>query len=320
MIDESRFDGLPRWGFATPGAFRDDLTRRALAGAKTATASLLVEYEMEGEPLPKVGSRQVLVGSMDQPLAMVETTGVRVVRLAEVGDAHAIDEGEEFADAAEFRVAHLRAWNREIDELRAGLGDPAFTLTEDALVVAERFRAVEVLGPDPGAGITVRPAMPADRSAVDGFLAAHDAAVVARRHELIDATRHPALIAEADGALAGVATWIAADGSVELLTLHAASPWGGVGSALIAAARTVGSGVGAARLWLVTTNDNLDALRFYQRRGLRLVRVDAGAVDRSRATLKPSIPAVGLFGIPIRDELELEMEVDLVDAVVAGGS
>ena len=60
------------------------------------------------------------------------------------------------------------------------------------------------------------------------------------------------------------------------------------------------------RLWLVTTNDNLDALRFYQRRGLRIVAVSPGAVDRSRA-LKPEIPRLGAYGIPLRDEIVLEL-------------
>ena len=60
------------------------------------------------------------------------------------------------------------------------------------------------------------------------------------------------------------------------------------------------------RLWLITTNDNLDALRFYQRRGLRLAALRPGAVDESRAALKPSIAEVGEYGIPIRDEIVLE--------------
>jgi uncharacterized protein YhfF/N-acetylglutamate synthase-like GNAT family acetyltransferase len=310
VIDESRLGGLPRWGFATPGALRDDLTRRALAGVKTATAALVAEYEIEDEALPVPGARQVLVDSAERPVAIVETTSVRVVPLADVDDSHAIDEGEGYPDAAAFREAHERYWHGELDVIRAGLGDPAFTLTDDTPVVAERFLVAEVLGPDAGPRTSVRPAMPADRPAVDAFLAAREAALVARRDELVDARLHPALIAEADGALAGVATWIAADGQLELLTLHVAEQWSGAGSALIAAARTVTRAIGARRLWLITTNDNLDALRFYQRRGLRLVKVDPGAVDRSRATCKPSIPAVGAFGIPIRDELELELVVD----------
>ena len=97
---------------------------------------------------------------------------------------------------------------------------------------------------------------------------------------------------------------------MEVLTLHAAQQWAGAGSALLAAARRVAEASGARRLWLITTNDNVDALRFYQRRGYRLARVDAGAVDRSRAALKPAIPEVGAHGIPLRDELELELLLD----------
>ena len=64
--------------------------------------------------------------------------------------------------------------------------------------------------------------------------------------------------------------------------------------------------VNGTRLWVITTNDNIDALRFYQRRGFCLVCVHRGAVDRSRASLKPEIPLAGNYGIPLRDELELE--------------
>ena len=60
---------------------------------------------------------------------------------------------------------------------------------------------------------------------------------------------------------------------------------------------------------MVTTNDNVDALRFYQRRGFRLVGLRAGGVDQSRAALKPEIPLAGSYGIPLRDELELELDL-----------
>ena len=63
---------------------------------------------------------------------------------------------------------------------------------------------------------------------------------------------------------------------------------------------------GCARLWLITTNDNVGALRFYQRRGFVLAALHRGAVDRSQATLKPEIPRLGDHGIALRDELELE--------------
>jgi ribosomal protein S18 acetylase RimI-like enzyme len=60
---------------------------------------------------------------------------------------------------------------------------------------------------------------------------------------------------------------------------------------------------------LVTTNDNVDAIRFYQRRGYRIASIDRGAVDRARS-IKPSIPLIGFHGIPIRDELTLVKDLD----------
>ncbi len=95
---------------------------------------------------------------------------------------------------------------------------------------------------------------------------------------------------------------------MEILTLHASRQWSGIGSALIAAARRVAEASGAWRLWLITTNDNVDALRFYQRRGFRLAAVRPGAVDRTRQR-KPEIPRTGDFGIPLRDEIDLSCPV-----------
>ena len=63
---------------------------------------------------------------------------------------------------------------------------------------------------------------------------------------------------------------------------------------------------GCARLWLITTNDNIRALRFYQKRGMVLAALHRGALDESRR-LKPSIPLVGMDGIPLRDEIEFEL-------------
>jgi hypothetical protein len=72
-----------------------------------------------------------------------------------------------------------------------------------------------------------------------------------------------------------------------------------------AAGRFLGMASGR-RVWLVTTNDNLDAPRFYQRRGFVISEFRRGALDNARRTLKPQIASVGDYGIPIRDELELE--------------
>ena len=147
MSDRSEDPELDAWGFAFPGPLRDELTALALAGTKTTTAGLFAEYEADGDVVSVPGAREVLVDSYERPVAIIETVSPRVVRLADVDDQHAIDEGEGFANAAEFRVSHERFWNGYINDLRAQI-DPAFTIDDDTLVVLQRFRVVERLDPD----------------------------------------------------------------------------------------------------------------------------------------------------------------------------
>ena len=90
---------------------------------------------------------------------------------------------------------------------------------------------------------------------------------MARRGELVDALRHPAVLAWSDAELVGVATYVVDGDACELLTLHAETRRSGVGTALVDAVRTRALDAGCGLLWVVTTNDNVDALRFYQRRG-----------------------------------------------------
>lgn len=66
---------------------------------------------------------------------------------------------------------------------------------------------------------------------------------------------------------------------------------------------------GCHRLWLVATNDNLHALRWYQRRGFHMVQVHRNSMERERA-MKPLIPLIGSNRIPLRDEIELEIRLD----------
>jgi len=100
------------------------------------------------------------------------------------------------------------------------------------------------------------------------------------------------------------------DGDEFELTAIAAEPAGhGTGTALVEALAALVHAQGGAVIRVVTTNDNLDALAFYQRRGFRLCEVRLGAVDTARRTLKPAIPVMGQHGIEMHDEIELAMEV-----------
>jgi uncharacterized protein YhfF len=136
--------GLDASGFAFPGPLRDELTALALAGTKTTTAGLFAELEADGEMLAVPGVREVLLDSDERPVAVLEIVASRVVRLADVDDQHAIDEGEGYADAAAFRVSHERFWNGYIDDLRRRIGAD-FAIDDDTLVVLQRFKVVERL-------------------------------------------------------------------------------------------------------------------------------------------------------------------------------
>jgi ribosomal protein S18 acetylase RimI-like enzyme len=152
----------------------------------------------------------------------------------------------------------------------------------------------------------VRSAGPDDRAWIEEVLVGRWGSTdIASRRGTQAAATLPALLAENDGERVGLLTFHEADGQLEVVTLDALVDSVGVGTALLARAREIASEHGHSRVWLVTSNDNLRALRFYQRRGFRLVAVHVGGVDDARV-YKPSIPTAGLDGIPVHDEIELE--------------
>jgi ribosomal protein S18 acetylase RimI-like enzyme len=157
--------------------------------------------------------------------------------------------------------------------------------------------------------VDVRALVPSDEPAASSLLdSGLGGRQQARLGELHDVLALPGFGAwDGDvGRLIGVATYQVDDERAELAAIAVASDRrrDGIGSRLI---DVVVDGViasGVRELWLVTTNDNVDALRLYQRRDFRLTELHAGAIDRARE-LKPVIPSTGEYGIPMRDELVL---------------
>lgn len=135
-------DALPRARFGFPGRIRDELVASILAGHKTSTASLLVEFEQAHALLPQPGERSVLVDSADRRVAILVETAVETRRLVDVDGNHALAEGEDYRGAADWRAAHERFWSSP--EMREELPD-GFNLTDDTPVVLERFKVVERL-------------------------------------------------------------------------------------------------------------------------------------------------------------------------------
>ena len=151
--------------------------------------------------------------------------------------------------------------------------------------------------------VTIRALGDADLPWAERLLSGFGGRLQVRLGSVVDPLTLSGLIAERDGEPVGIVTYEPDGDDVEVVYIEVTDKHQGVGTRLLDAveARTE-----ARRLWLVTTNDNLDALRFYQRRGFRITLVRPGATDEARRTLKPSIAEVGSFGIPIRDEIVLE--------------
>jgi 2-oxo-4-hydroxy-4-carboxy--5-ureidoimidazoline (OHCU) decarboxylase/GNAT superfamily N-acetyltransferase len=160
------------------------------------------------------------------------------------------------------------------------------------------------------ADVAVRDLAPADLEWARALVARHQGGthLVARLGELLDPTTMEGLVAEADGRPVGLASVLeTADLGLEVALLVAEPRGAGVGSALLETARQVAVASGHHRLWLVTTNDNLEAIHFYLRRGMRVAAVHDGAVTVDRL-LKPEIPERNADnGLLVEDLVEFEL-------------
>jgi GNAT superfamily N-acetyltransferase len=154
---------------------------------------------------------------------------------------------------------------------------------------------------------TIRSIEPADKPWVLRFL--HErwgSDRMAAHGVLFFPADHAGFIAERGGEPAGLLTYEIAGDACEITLIDSGPQHAGIGTMLIRAVEDAARRAGCRRLWLVTTNDNVDALRFYQRRGFVLAALRPKALEAARR-LKPEIPLVGDYGILLRDEIEVEM-------------
>jgi ribosomal protein S18 acetylase RimI-like enzyme len=153
---------------------------------------------------------------------------------------------------------------------------------------------------------TVRELTPEDKPFVQSVLRRYWASLVqvsrGRKHQ---ADELPGFAAMRQGEAVGLLTYDIQGDECEVVTHNSLAGHGGIGSCLLAAVRAKAREAECHRLWLVTTNDNTPALRFYQRRDFDLVAIHRNAVKEARK-LKPEIPDVGMDGIHIRHEIEME--------------
>ncbi len=164
--------------------------------------------------------------------------------------------------------------------------------------------------------IRVRPIEHGDRSWVARRLEdAFGGVTVARKGVLIDASVLPGFVATDGGRPVGLLAYDAAHGQCEVVAIISTEEGRGIGRALMDAARDHAAAAGYHRLWLITTNDNTRAFRFYQLWGMDLYAFHRHGARRSRE-VKPALPERGAGGLPLEHELEFEL---LLGATVRSG-
>lgn len=154
--------------------------------------------------------------------------------------------------------------------------------------------------------VAVRPLAEGDRPWLSEYLVERwgtPLAVGGGRTHQVDAL--PGFVAFQGDRRVGLVTFAIDGTDCEIVTIDASEEGRGIGSALLERVAAHARRSGCRRLHLITTNDNVRAIRFYQRRGFRLIAVRVNALEESRR-IKPSIPQIGMHGIPLRDELVFE--------------
>ncbi|MFA7253511.1 MAG: GNAT family N-acetyltransferase [Patescibacteria group bacterium] len=118
----------------------------------------------------------------------------------------------------------------------------------------------------------------------------------------------PGFAVYGDNKIIGLLTYHLKNNECEIVTLDSIELNSGIGSALLNAMVKKAIDNKYSRLWLMTTNDNIDAMRFYQKRGFVFSGINIDAIQKSR-DLGQEIPETGHYNIPIRDEIELEYQL-----------
>jgi ribosomal protein S18 acetylase RimI-like enzyme len=156
----------------------------------------------------------------------------------------------------------------------------------------------------------IRPIGAADRERVAGLLEeSWGSPKIVSGGQVHDGTALPGFIAEEDGKIAGLILYNISGCDCEIVCLESSLEGKGIGSRLVEIVKVAAKRNGSKRVWLITTNDNTRAIRFYQKRGFSLVNIHLNAAVKARE-LKPEIPLYGFDGIPVLHEIEFEIRLE----------
>lgn len=132
--------------------------------------------------------------------------------------------------------------------------------------------------------------------------------IIVSKGKVYDVFSLPGFIAESDGKIIGLITYNVHGYECEITTLDSYTENKGIGSRLIEEVIKIARENNCYRIWLVTTNDNTKAIRFYQKRGFTITAIYINAIRKSRE-IKPQIPLFGFDNIPILHEIVFEQRL-----------
>ncbi len=156
--------------------------------------------------------------------------------------------------------------------------------------------------------MTPQPIQDSDRPEIQDFVEQHwHAPHICIRDELYYPHKSDGFVVRREGKMIGLVTFVAQGDSILLITQDSTERGAGIGASLVLKVIDEARKRNTRRIWLTTTNDNLKSIGFYQKMGFRLVAIHRDAVTRTRKSLKPEMPESGMNGLPIMDEIEMEL-------------
>ncbi len=135
-----------------------------------------------------------------------------------------------------------------------------------------------------------------------------DTVIVLREGEIFALKDEEGFVIFDNNKIIGLLTFRISHERCEILSLDSKIENQGIGSALIDKAKEYAKLKNCSVLHVITTNNNLRAIGFYQKRGFHLTKLYINAMDIVRK-IKSGVPFVGDNNIPLRDELEFEINI-----------
>ena len=147
-----------------------------------------------------------------------------------------------------------------------------------------------------------------DNNAVSQIIKEWGSDIIVTKGEIYRGEDLDGILAYKNSEIVGLGLYHIKNGECEIVLLETFEQNLGIGTQILEKIKETAKNRNCRRIWLITTNDNIDAIKFYQRKGFNIASFYKNAIDKSRR-LKPTIPLIGNHDIPIRDEIEFEINI-----------